>query len=524
MGSRRYRWTLGFCALIVLLGGAGWFAVATMASWRYGSGDERASTAPVVRPGLTGDVGPVPRSCDGVRVNTSDDVQEVIDTNLPGTTFCLAAGTYRLEAPLEPKEGDSFIGQQGTVLNGSKVLTGWRKNGSVWFAAGFLPPAPGDHGQCLESVPTCGYTEDIFLDKKRLNRVDSLAAVTTETVYADYRTNTITIGDDPRRHLLEQAVAPSLIRAPVDEVTVANLVLEQAANEAQVGAVEARQVKPRRAGVGWRIIHNEVRLNHGVGLGFADAATVTANFIHHQGQLGFGAWGAGSVVSNNEISFNGAAGYSSEWEAGGSKSWLTDRQTLTHNYVHDNRGPGLWTDTGNMDTYYEYNEITDNWGAGIQHELSYDATIRYNEISGNGRRHKGWAWEAGIQIQSSGGTRLIEIAYNAVKDNANGITLLDSGNRAEDRPAPYGPHVVQNVWVHHNTVTMSAGQTTGAVEDNGDPGIFTRNHNRFEANTYYLPSLTEPYFAWADTDLNWREWQALGNDNDPNGRAELRPR
>ena len=122
-----------------------------------------------------------------------------------------------------------------------------------------------------------------------------------------------------------------------------------------------------------------------------------------------------------------------------------------------------------MDTHYEYNKIMDNWGAGIQHEISYDATIRHNEISGNGLRHKGWAWEAGIQIQSSGGTKLIEIAFNVVKDNANGITLIDSGKRAAERPAPHGPHVVQNVWVHHNGVTMSAGQTTGAVEDTGDP-------------------------------------------------------
>lgn len=478
-------------------------------------------------PGLTGGVGPVARSCDGVTVTPSDDVQKAIDTYPSGTTYCLAAGIYRLEAPLQPKQGDALVGQQGTVLNGAKVLTGWRQHGSLWLAAGFLPPAPSVHGECIETEPTCTYAEDIFLDKRRLERVHSESEVTVGTAYADYRTNTIAIGDNPRGHLLEQAVAPSLISATVDNVTVANLVLEQAANEAQVAAVEARQSKPYKAGVagsGWQIVNNEVRLNHGVGLGFADGATVTGNFIHHQGQLGFGAWGTGSVVSNNKISFNGGAGYSSEWEAGGGKSWLTEGQTLAHNEVHDNMGPGLWTDTGNIDTRYEYNKISGNWGAGIQHELSYDATIRYNEISGNGRRHKGWAWEAGVQIQSSGGTRSIEIAYNVVKDNANGITLLDSGNRAGELPAPYGPHVVQNVWVHHNTITMSAGQMTGAVMDTGDWDIFDKNSNRFDTNTYYLHSLSEPQFAWNNTELSWSEWQGLENGNDINGRAQLRRR
>ena len=527
--SRLYRWTVVLSTLAALLA-LSWSLYGLggertgLGGERTGSGGERTGPAPPVRPGLTGGVGPVPRSCQGVMVTVSDDVQKVISAHPPGTTFCLSAGTYRLKEPLEPKSGDAIIGHQGAVLSGSKVLTRWRKNGSVWSTAGFLPPVPGDHGQCLDSVPTCSYTEDVFLDKSRLKRVDSESAVTAGTVYADYRANTITIGDDPRRRLVEQAVAPSLIRATVDDVTVANLVLEQAANEAQTGAVESRQDRPDRAGSGWRILHNEVRLNHGVGVGFASAATVAGNFIHHQGQLGFGAWGAGSVVSDNEISFNGAAGYSLEWEAGGSKSWETDHQTLSHNYVHDNWGPGLWADGGNMDTSYEFNKIVDNWGAGIKHEISYDATIRNNEVSGNGRRQKGWAWDAGIQIQSSGGTRLIEIAYNVVTSNANGITLIDSGNRAVEQPAPHGRHVVQNVWVHNNTITMSAGQTTGAVKDTGDPGIFTRNHNRFEGNTYYLHSLTQPSFSWADTDMDWRQWRGLGNGNDLNGRAKLRSR
>jgi parallel beta-helix repeat protein len=364
----------------------------------------------------------------------------------------------------------------------------------------------------------------VFWDKLRLRRVRAQSAVTSGTVFADYRTNTIMVFDDPRRHLVEQAVAPSLVRATVDDVTVANLVLEQAANEAQAAAVESRQVKPHRSGSRWHIVQNEVRLNHGVGLGLADAAIVTGNFIHHQGQLGFGAWGARAVISGNEISFNGAAGYSWEWEAGGSKSWQTTGQSLTHNFVHNNRGPGLWADGGNMDTHYEYNVVSDNWGAGIQHEISYDATIRHNAISGNGRSHKGWAWEAGIQIQSSGGRTLIEIADNDVTDNANGITLLDSGHRSRERPAPYGPHVVQNVWVHHNRVTMEVGQTTGAVQDTESQRVFSSNHNRFEANTYYLRSLNQRSFSWADHDLDWSHWRALGNGNDLNGRAELKGR
>ena len=450
----------------------------------------------------------------------------MIDGHPERTRFCLTAGTYRLAVPLEPKDGDALIGAaRGVVVSGSKVLTGWRRSGATWSTEGFLPPtrATDDAGHCRAAEPTCVDAQDVFLDKVRLERVDQRSDVTAGTVYADYSANKIIIGDDPRSHLVEQAVAPSLIRGPVDDVTVADLTLEEAANEAQVAAVETRQVTPHRSGSGWRIVHNEVRLNHGVGLGFADDAVVSGNYVHHQGQLGFAAWGDGSVVSDNEISFNGTAGYSSDWEAGGSKSWQTLHQTVTHNYVHDNWGPGLWSDGGNMDSRYEYNEIVDNWGAGIQYEISYDATIRYNEISGNGRSHKGWAWGAGIQVQSSGGAGSIDIGYNTVDDNANGITLIDSGGRIDEDPKPYGPHVVRNVRVHNNIVTMSIGQFTGAVEDTDNPSIFT-DGNRFEGNTYYLHSLSEPEFVWADTDLSWQQWRARGNDTDRDSRATLSPR
>ncbi|MGD9531175.1 MAG: right-handed parallel beta-helix repeat-containing protein [Dehalococcoidia bacterium] len=480
-----------------------------------------------VSPGLTMHVGPVARSCTGVTVNVGDPVQEVIDLHPPGTTFCLAPGIHRLETPLVPRRGDVLAGQEGAVLSGSKVLSGWRADGGVWRTTGFLPPAPSRHGPCEAPTSSCAYAEDVFVDKHPLQRVEFESDVVAGTFHADYGTNTIVIGDDPGSRVVEQAVAPSLIRATVDNVTVVNLVLEHAANEAQVGAIENRQIWPPEAGSGWRIQNNEVRYNHGIGIDFASSSTVTGNFVHHQGQLGLGAEGTDSVVRDNEVSFNGTAGYDIEWEAGGIKSWQTERLTLRHNYVHDNVGPGVWTDGGALDTTYEYNRVLDNWSAGLVHEISYDATIRHNEISGNGRRKKGWAWDAGILIQSSGGIKAIEISNNIVTGNANGITLVaDSAtpgrDRSQEQPAPHGPHVVQNVRVCNNVVTMFDDERTGVFEDAGGGEIFTSNGNEFDANTYHLHSLSESHFAWAGVNVDWTQWRDSGND--VNGRATTESR
>lgn len=473
-------------------------------------------------PGLTGPVGPSPRSCAGVEITVADDIQTVIDVHPAQTVFCIASGVHRLRIPVRPKRGDSLIGRPGAVLSGAVVLTEWQQLGALWSARVDLPPRPSRNGTCLEEVPLCMQAEDVYLDGRRLQPVGSRQAVIPGTVHADYAAGTITIGEDPRTHVVEQAVAPSLVRAAVKDVTIANLVMEKAANEAQTGAVESRQDNPDASGTGWTVVDNEIRFNHGIGVGVASTSVVAGNHIHHQGQLGIGIWGTDTVVRDNEISYNGVAGYSAEWEAGGVKCWMTEGLNLIHNYVHHNNGPGMWADGGNRNTTYRYNTIADNWNAGIQHEISYDAIIMNNHITGNGRRHKGWVWDAGIQIQSSGGAQSIEIAFNTLDNNANGISLIEGGYRRDETPAPHGQHIVQNVWVHDNVIGMRPGQTTGASADNGDTDIFTSNNNRFDDNTYRLQSLQNTNFSWGGSNVNWFQWISPEIGQDVGGSAEIR--
>jgi parallel beta-helix repeat protein len=208
---------------------------------------------------------------------------------------------------------------------------------------------------------------------------------------------------------------------------------------------------------------------------------------------------AGALVEGNEIYRNNTTRADEYHEAGGSKFGATKNLIVRNNFVHHNNGPGLWTDTDNVNTLYENNVVEDNSGSGIFHEISYSATIRNNQVRGNGFRTRGWLWEGGIMLAGSQG---VKINGNILEDNYNGITLIqqDRGSGA------LGPYLLRNVTVRDNTVVRSG--RTGAVQDVGDQAIFTTRNITFQNNDYE----NVVGFSWADRSLSWSQWRGYGMD------------
>lgn len=285
-------------------------------------------------------------------------------------------------------------------------------------------------------------------------------------------------------------------------------------------------------GHGWAVENNEISYNGGAGLDIGDHMRVTGNRIHHNLQIGvdmngFGHHpGAGIRVEGNEIADNNYTGaYDPGWEAGGSKFWNSIDLVVRNNYVHDNNGAGLWTDTDNIRTVYDGNIVENNRGPGILHEVSYDAVIRGNVVKNNGaaeaHRCPGWLWCAGILISSSGGAAAggIEIYRNTVVPgiNGNGIALIQ--NRRLRDAAEYGPHIVRNVYVHDNAVDLSTQHYgdrlngNGAVSDDGEDAIFAARGNRFAHNDYCLRGGAKP-FSWMGQQGGEGFWRRMGEDRD----------
>ncbi len=269
----------------------------------------------------------------------------------------------------------------------------------------------------------------------------------------------------------------------------------------QYAPITARTYEGATAGIGWTVENCDLHHNGYAGLNLSDGSIARNNKIHHNGVIGIEvSWvGKGALVEGNEIYGNNTTRVDEYYEAGGSKFGETRNLIVRGNYVHDNNGPGLWTDTDNVNTLYEKNVVANNSGAGIFHEISYSATIRNNQVRGNGFRSRGWLWEGGIMVA---GGQSVEIHGNVVVDNYNGITLIqqDRGSGA------LGPYLLRDVSVDDNIVVRSG--ITGAAQDVGDPSIFTARNITFQNNDYEDVGR----FSWADRYLAWPEWRGYGMD------------
>jgi len=178
-----------------------------------------------------------------VNLNPGDDIQAAIDNNPEGTTFFLNSGVYRLSTGLTPKSFDIFIGQAGTVLNGSRLLTSWTQEDTRWVIQTPTQHAPVTTLRCSPSSYTgCLYDDAVFYDDQPLWRVMTKDELGPGKVYIDSANDRVYLADDPQDRKVEMATsARALISAKtgVVSVTIQGLIIEKFANAGGEAALEA---------------------------------------------------------------------------------------------------------------------------------------------------------------------------------------------------------------------------------------------------------------------------------------------
>ena len=289
-----------------------------------------------------------------------------------------------------------------------------------------------------------------------------------------------------------------------DYVRIKGLIIQHYDSPVQYGAILAG-TKKTESTTGWIVENCEIRYNAHAGIKLGNKMKVLNNFIHHNHQIGISGSGDSVLVQGNEIAYNN---YLKEFafgtELGGAKFINTRHLAVRANRVHHNEGNGLWTDMNNIYTIYENNTVDDNSGAGIFHEVSFDAKVRNNITRRNGFA-RGWVTGAGILISASAN---VEVYGNQVQDNKQGIVGIQQARTIHGISFSKN---LKNLYVHDNTVRLSGMGVTGIVEDIGDLGVFTNRNNRFQVNSYDLASYTTPY-RWMRESLTKAAWKGYGQD------------
>ncbi|MBA3497520.1 MAG: right-handed parallel beta-helix repeat-containing protein [Gemmatimonadales bacterium] len=447
-----------------------------------------------------------------VTLRPGASIQDSVTKYATGTTFLLKPGVYRLQA-VTPKSGMSFIGEAGAVLSGARLLTSFSRQGSYWVASG--QTQQGDRvaeirasgkKNCRPEAPRCAYPEELWINNARLRHVSSLSAVASGSWYFDYGADKIYFAQDPTGRTVETSVTPQAFKGAAASVTIRALIIEKYANPFTYGAILA-------GGSGWLIENNQVRYNHGIGIETGDLTTARGNTVLRNLQLGMGGTGNGALIDNNEVAYtNNPQMIEYGWSAGGTKWHGTQNLTVKGNFIHHNKGPGLWTDIDNIYTLFEYNRVEDNARFGIYHEISYDAIIRYNTSARNGTDFP----PTDLGIRGGGiairGSRNVQAYGNTLTDNRSGFDIA----QPLFRTGKFGVYEVRNLDVHDNTVRIPRNLSGFTVASN-DPSFYTSKNNRFRNNTYYLGSQARPFFWYKSSaskqdSLTITEWKAAGQD------------
>jgi hypothetical protein len=469
-------------------------------------------------------VAPVLAQAATINIFPGMDIPTVVAANAAGSTYIIYPGVYRVTKPIVAKNGDSYIGQTPcappattcpAILNGSVLLTSFHQSGSYYYVTGQT-----QHGQvtidslkCEPDVgyptayPGCVYPEDLYFDGRPLVHVTTLANVGPGTWFFDYPNTTIYFYDNPAGHKVETSVTPSAFAwGPANNVTIANLAIEKFAVPIQLAAIGATPVS-QTTSANW---NNDIRLNHGAGVGINFGWQILNNYIHRNGQLGINGGlstttvNSGVLIQGNELAYNNYAHVAPKFGAGGSKLGATLNVVFRNNYSHDNEGSGFHNDRGSTSTLYDNNISADNTEQGIFYEISFGALVRNNKLLRNGYIHPNnsfWLYGANLLSSSS---QNVEAYCNDAEVSAlggNGLNII-----AQVREVSTGNNY------HHNTVVFdgNSGVSGGASSDATQVNFFNLNH--FNDNTYHVPLITLTAFPWNNKFSDFLRFQSYGED------------
>lgn len=427
---------------------------------------------------------------EAIEINPGDDIQTKVNDATTRSLFLIKSGIYR-EQKIIPQDYQVFIGEEGAMMCGARILTDWTFSGGRYETPLDSTISMGlRNGQCLGSSSVtdsinnnypCIHPEELFVsdstganDSTWLQQVTSLGDLTTNTWFIDYTgspqkvytydnwsSKTAELAVTPYAFGYDVAVDktgayspdrtagtpiptdPSQVPDPYSlsdmyaykprGVIIKNFIIEKYANPAGTGAIGYH-----RSGLDWTCEGNELRWNHGAGIKAKGAFIIRNNNIHDNGQLGIG------IGDGNTTQDRGGDLEEWGWYGGyGGNGGLIEGNAITNNrksVVGISAGweAGAMKISQCFSLCFRDNYVANNDGQGVWFDFAYaNNRVLNNYVDSN--------TDAGIHIEISetgSGNTLVECNY--VRDNGTDTTESGMGNANIYISNSPNVHVLQN--------------------------------------------------------------------------------
>lgn len=449
-------------------------------------------------------------------VNCGEDVHSAVAKAGVGATITFASNcTYRLSKRIDPLVGQKFVGGEGVILSGSRILTNWQRDSAGrWFVAGQTQQGERrtveNETICETGSPRCNYPEILCIaGDKCLNHVDGLSKMVSGSWYFDYEANNIYMFDSPVGRTVETAVTnPGATNCAIcggaHNISVSGITFQYFGTVTENAAVEAFYVRSGVEGRGWIVENNVFQWNGAIGAVVRADGVIRNNKLIRNGQAGYGAGGTpsvkatGIVIEGNEVAWNNWKRVNPYFSSGGGKISWTTGAVIRNNHVHDNYLRGIWVDLDNSETVIEFNLVVNN-GTGLFLEMGFSATVRLNTFRCNGTGTANSTFSTSILLTNVLGV-LIENNDITVCKEGNAIGVREDGN------PPRNQRQTDNIDIKGNRITFEAcrGAAGQDAYGGGQLGRVTWANNIYGAcNTTYKHWLKE------GVALTFAEWQKL---------------
>jgi len=476
---------------------------------------------------------------NAVVIGPGTNIQSLVNTSPPGTTFLLKAGVHRLQSVV-PKDGMSFYGQIGrdgtllTTLSGAAVLQNADKSGSLYqysdqkhkggrvaFYGGKIFAQKGWEGS--------SYVEDVFLNDVPLKHVRDKTDVVSRAFYFDYDNDAIYLADDPAGKTVEVSTTNSAFSGSAKKVVIKGLIIEKYACS-ESGAVGGFNID------GWLIEGNEVRYNHTTGINLNNNCTARWNYAHHNGMIGIGVFegkhrhvreearkqGNNNLIEYNESSYNNYAHFDYHNQTAGIKNLVGTAVTIRGNFIHHNDARGIWLDVGTVGSVIEDNVIVSNSFSGIVVELGFDTVIRGNLVADNGGKMPGGVHGYQIVIQVSEDSDVYANTITLSATSGGGIVIEFAKRQAI--PSRY----TKNNYIHHNIIHVEPNRISADLycyakdlTPEEQENFFTKDKNRFDYNIYLVNKNDTPFKRKGEK-LTLSQFREFGQESHGELRAQNR--